>query len=306
MKSGCLLRRGRAPRALEIAVAACFGVLGCASGSSNDENGVHPAPAGNLLHALCDTVQGCCMATNRTFDSTLCLKKVEQAFTVPLSDTTLSYDAAKADQCLEAITRAAEACEFIDVTLCFASFRGALPVGAQCVQSFECASGPDGFAICGDDGRCSQPKRGADGAPCAYTCVKDVFGDLQCHAVDGGSPNGAACHVEDGLVCVATATAATCQPLSADCTQDPAASCPAGQACNFSSHQCYTPAKVGADCSATPCEAGAYCEGGVCASQKANGATCTMDAECLSAKCETGVCAVYSAAARDWCGNVAL
>jgi hypothetical protein len=256
-----------------------------------------------MVHAVCDNVQACCAAAHRTFNATNCLNKVTASFAVPLSDSKLSFDAAEAGRCIETVARAAEACESVDVTPCYAAFVGVLAVGAVCTTSFDCAAGADGFAVC--DGHCYQPKRGALGDPCSYTCVEDGSGNPDCHSPGAvSSSENAACYSENGLVCVATATAATCQPKSADCTQDPAGSCPAGQACSFTSHQCYTPAKVGAACTSTPCAAGAYCEGGVCALPKANGAACTMDAACLSAKCETGLCVVFSAAAKDWCGDV--
>lgn len=115
-----------------------------------------PIPKGRfqqaLVHAVCDDVQACCEAAHRTFDASLCVKKIQQSFTVPLSSSMDVYDPAKAGRCIDAVARVAEACGSIDVTPCCDAFVGTVPAGGQCMNSFDCASGADDFAICQADG----------------------------------------------------------------------------------------------------------------------------------------------------------
>jgi hypothetical protein len=256
-----------------------------------------------IVHAVCDTVQNCCMAAERGFNSTLCVKKVAQSFTVPLSDTTLYYDSGRAGRCLQQVTQAAQACQSVDVTPCYDAFVGSIQPGGPCAQSFECAAGPDGFAVCNYMGVCVQPPRGAYGQPCAYTCI-DGPGMPQCRSPGGQAGEGAACHSSNGLVCVqAPNGAATCQPASADCTQNPQGACQPGQTCNMTTGQCYLPAPVGGSCAAVPCGPGGYCANNLCYPQKPNASICGSDAECTSGKCEKALCVVYSQAAADWCGD---
>jgi hypothetical protein len=225
---------------------------------------------------------------------------------VPLSDTTLLYDSAQAGRCVQAVTSAAQACGSVDITTCYDAFVGNIPLGAACNSSFECAPGQFGFAVCGSDGTCGQPGRGALGQPCSYTCIEDGGAAPRCHSLFYGPAAGtaAACHSMDGLVCAANSTGgATCEPLSADCKQNPTLSCPAGELCNQMLGQCFVPVPVGGSCATTPCGSDGYCAAGVCYPVKPLAATCMDDIECQSGKCTRGLCVSYSQAAADWCGE---
>ena len=72
-------------------------ISGCSGGPAIDHNAFQQ----QIVHAVCDTVQNCCMAAERGFNSTNCLNKIAAAFTVPLSDTSLYYDSARAGQCVQ-------------------------------------------------------------------------------------------------------------------------------------------------------------------------------------------------------------
>ncbi|HEX4339093.1 MAG TPA: hypothetical protein VH062_24465 [Polyangiaceae bacterium] len=258
-----------------------------------------------LVHALCDSVQSCCTSAERQFDPVHCRTTVIQQFVVPLSDTTLIYDSVQAGRCIQAITAAAQSCSSVDISTCYDAFQGKFLVGAACQSSFECDQGPFGFAVCNASNVCEQPPRGTLGQPCTYTCIEGA-GLPHCKSVFYGLASGdaAACHSGDGLVCVANAMGtATCEPLSADCKQNPTASCPAGQECNLTSGQCFVPVPVGQSCATALCGADGYCTGGICYPVKANAAVCVQDVECASGKCDRGFCVTFSQAAAEWCGD---
>jgi hypothetical protein len=276
-----------------------------------DPNGGHVQQdefQSKIVHALCDSVQNCCRQANRGFDAVHCRQTVIQQFVVPLTDTSLLYDSAQAGRCVNAVTQAAQACQSVDVTTCFDAFIGNLPPGSACRTSFECAPGPSGYAVCGQDGTCSQPPRGVPGQSCAYSCIEDG-GMPKCRSVFYGvaAVTQAACHSQDGLVCVAGTTGTgTCQPLWADCKQNPAQSCPAGQFCDVATSKCFMPTPVGGACSpgVALCGSDGYCAGGLCYAVRPNATVCDNDIECASGKCETGFCVVYSKAASEWCGEI--
>ncbi len=274
---------------------------GCTGGDPSVE---HSQFQQQIVHAVCDTVQTCCTAAERGFNAMNCVDKVADAFTTPLSDGTLYYDSTLAGRCLQQVTQAAEACGTVDVTPCYDAFVGTVPPGGACSVIFDCAPGPDGFAICNYANVCEQPARGAYGQPCSYTCI-DGPGLPQCHAPQGmASAGGVACHSSNGLVCVIGPTgAATCEPQTADCTQNPTGACPQGQLCDMVSKQCYTPVPIGGSCAQVPCGPGGYCAGGVCTPQKPNAAQCADKSECASNDCEKGLCVPFSQAAQDWCGE---
>lgn len=281
------------------------GAAATTSGCNGDPGAVdHQVFQQKIVHAVCDTVQNCCTAAERGFNSPLCVKKVAQSFTVPLSDTTLYYDSGRAGRCLAQLTQAAQACQTVDLAPCYDAFVGSVPPGGPCMQSFECAAGPDGFAVCNSTtNTCEQPARGVYGQPCAYTCI-DGPGMPQCLSPNSQAGEGAACHSSNGLVCVQPASGqATCQPASADCKQNPLGACQPGQTCDMTSGQCYTPAPVGTSCMQVPCGTDGYCANNLCYPKKAVTAICGSDAECVSGKCEKALCVVYSQAAADWCGD---
>jgi hypothetical protein len=274
-------------------------ISGCSGGPAIDHNAFQQ----QIVHAVCDTVQNCCMAAERGFNSTNCLNKIAAAFTVPLSDTSLYYDSARAGQCVQQLTAQAQACQSVDYTPCYDAFVGNVPPGGACAQSFECAQGPDRFAVC-SNGVCVQPPRGVFGQPCSYSCI-DTAGMAHCQSPGAiAAGDGVACHSINGLVCVQPLNGmATCQPASADCRENPNGACQPGQTCDMTTGQCYVPTPIGGNCMQVPCAPGGYCAGSLCYPQKGIAVNCSQDSECLSGKCEKGLCVVYSQAAKDWCGD---
>jgi hypothetical protein len=278
-------------------------IVGCNSGDGSVDQGEFQS---QIIHALCDSVQQCCTTAERGFDPDNCRQRVITQFIGPLSDTTLIYDRAQAGRCIQAVSNAAQACNSVDVTTCFDAFIGNLPPGAQCSSSFECASGPDGFAVCDQNNICAQPVRGVAGQPCSFTCIENG-GMPRCHNIlygGGASADQAACHSNNGLACVLPASGpATCQNAAVDCKQNPTSACPPPMLCNVDLGQCYTPVPVGGSCAAAPCGSDGWCAQGICYPVKPNAATCATDVECQSGKCEKTFCVQYSKAAADWCGN---
>ena len=287
-----------------LSVAAAF-LAGCGDGQDHVRQEEFQS---EIVHALCDSVQQCCTMADRGFDAVHCRQTVIQQFVVPLTDTSLLYDSAQAGRCVRAVTEAAQACQSVDVSTCFDAFIGSLPPGSQCRTSFECAPGVNGYAVCGQDGLCAQPARGVLGQPCAYSCIEDG-GMPRCRSVFYGvaASTQAACHSQDGLVCVASNSGVgTCQAVALDCKQNPDHSCAPGQFCDMATSKCYTPVPVGGACSpgVAICGSEGYCASGICYPVKPNAQMCTADVECASGKCEVGFCVVYSKAAADWCGEV--
>ena len=294
------------------ALAICSGAAAAASGcAGSDPSHVQQDQfQAQIIHALCDSVLACCTAAHRGFDPVHCRQTVVQEFVVPLSDTTLLYDSAQAGRCVQAVTAAAQACQSVDITTCYDAFIGNIPPGSPCKSSFECEPGPDAFAVCGPDNLCAQPRRGALGDPCAFSCIEDGV-MAHCHSIFYGPQSGssAACHSANGLVCVETAMgSANCEPLSADCRQNPTQACPpTAPACNLMTGQCFVPVPLGGACTATaPCSSDGYCAAGICYPVKANAIPCAQDVECASGKCDHGFCVVYSQAAATWCGESTL
>jgi len=290
---------------LLFALASFLGVVTAISGCTGDDPVDRSSFQQQIIHAVCDTVQECCITSERGFNSVNCVQKVAQDYAVPLSDGNLSYDPQRAGRCIQQITQAAQACQPFDVTSCYDAFVGHVPVGGQCAQAFDCDPGPNGFAVCNlTTNLCEQPARGTQGAPCSYSCV-DSANFPQCHSPQGmAAGDAAACHSIDGLVCVAAPTGvATCQPLAADCAQNPTGSCPPGYLCNTMTSQCYVPAPVGGSCAQVLCIPGAYCAAGVCYPVKPNTAPCGGNTECASNRCEKGLCVANSPAADAWCGE---
>jgi hypothetical protein len=297
---GLLTRIGLVVGSFGIASAA---VAGCGDDPSHVQQNEFQA---KMVHALCDSVQGCCTTAEREFDAVGCSRAVQRQFVVPLSDTTLLYDSAQAGACIQAVTQAAQACRTVDPTTCFNAFIGNKPPGTPCMSSFECAPGSGGYAVCSQDGMCVQPNRGVAGEVCSFTCIEGD-GAPRCKSVFYGPSAGqqAACHTENGLVCVTSTTGpATCQSMAADCKQSPTNACPTGQLCDVNADRCYVPTPVGGSCAQNPCGKDGYCAGAVCVPLKPNAATCAQDGECQSGKCENSFCVVYSQAAAAWCGPI--
>src|SRR5882724_5488076 len=145
-------------------------IVGCGSSGGHVQQSEFQS---EIIRALCGSVQQCCTAAERGFDPDHCRQTVISTFVVPLSDTTLIYNADQAGRCINAVTKAAEACTTVDVTTCFDAFIGNLPPGSACNSSFECAPGPYVFAVCVQNGVCAQPPRGVMGQTCSFSCVEN-------------------------------------------------------------------------------------------------------------------------------------
>src|SRR5262245_34829870 len=91
-----------------------------------------------MVHALCDRVQACCTTAQREFNAVFCRDSVIRQFVNPLSNTSLRYDSSQAGACIDAVNRAAQACDTVDPTTCYNAFIGNKPPGAMCQLSFEC------------------------------------------------------------------------------------------------------------------------------------------------------------------------
>ncbi|HZL16908.1 MAG TPA: hypothetical protein VFG23_04075 [Polyangia bacterium] len=76
--------------------------------------------------------------------------------------------------------------------------------------------------------------------------------------------------------------------------------CPGGYACDVGSKACRTTCSANLQCQAT-----SYCNGSTekCMAQKADGVTCTTDAECTNGHCASGVCCQTACAAPNTCND---
>jgi len=287
----------------------CFSVslVLAACGSGDSEVGESSFSV-ELVHAVCDTVVNCCNDAELGFNATTCKQTVLGQFGDRSTSTGVRYDATEAANCVESSRRLSASCVTIPPTVCSNVFRGLLPPGSPCQESYQCDPGPQGYGVCGTTGVCEWPARGTVGALCAYSCRSGPQ-RAECRNVYGGPPPvQTTCFEDDGLFCFVNPGGqgdATCQPISADCRQrmDKDKACPPGGYCDGASGVCLPYAPVGGSCAAAQCVPEGFCANGVCYPKQPVPAACTDRVQCLSDRCNGGFCTMYSAAAVVMCAG---
>ena len=291
---------------------ACLGlVLGvaCSSGSGGS-GGLPGSSSGSFVGNYCSLIEPCCAQAGLSTSGTLC-----QAF----ADATASlgtYQSAEGEACIagmKAESSSGTLCTTLgnDVPSCslvFSSSNGNVPAGGPCTQDSDCSRSAGGGATCFDnfafeDGgttqteTCIQTMVGAAGdGPCVGT-VEATETDYEWSGSGPPPASGYTCAVASGLTCDPTtqkclALATTGQVCDSD------SDCVAADYCAFgtSASQCTVRLADGASCASasTGCLTTSYCDGTslTCKPLLANGASCTVNTECVSQQCVNDVCAV--------------
>jgi uncharacterized repeat protein (TIGR01451 family) len=168
--------------------------------------------------------------------------------------------------------------------------------GTACSTTDECRSGSCVDGLCCDTactGQCEACN--LEGAPGTCSPVSGVPAGGRPLCADDGSGCGGACDGTHGLACAYPTTAcrdASCEDgvatLAASC--DGAGSCPPELTEGCAPYVCGATACNGTCAADQDCVAGQYCSGGICADQRADGATCDLDTQCQDGHCVDGLC----------------
>lgn len=180
--------------------------------------------------------------------------------------------------------------------------------GGSCSSSSDCDTGNCVDGVCCKVSSCSACQTCNGSSPGECTPVKNTTDDscngakscdgaANCKLINGqGCGAGSDCvttNCIDGVccdgacggacdACNVTGKVGTCSNVAAGSDGTP--SC-APYACSGTSGACGNSCKVSADCAKS-----AYCSGGKCVADKADGAACTAGDECKSGNCVDGVC----------------
>jgi hypothetical protein len=263
---------------------------------------------GRLVDATCGGVGTCCVSNGFAFDQAACEALVASQSTGNACPAGTAYDPQLAGDCVAATRLSYTAC--VEPRTCDHPCVGTKPLGAECLQTSECATSATGTVVCWYSdvymsltGVCSVLLRGTVGAACNVTCTAETGpGTMeQCNrGVEPPPPGPGAepatlpatptdCYTSDGLFC---GSDWTCHPLGAPGApcMTPFA-CQQGAYCDTVTSSCVARPAIGSACGLKSlCVEGAYCSSGVCASKRAAGEPCT-GGECAG-KCDTatGTC----------------
>ncbi|MEZ4220592.1 MAG: hypothetical protein R3B13_06640 [Polyangiaceae bacterium] len=293
--------RNRSP--FFVILASVFLSVSCGGSSSDGGGGSAPIPRDQALQrfidAVCGSIAPCCQQSGYTFDDAGCRSMWGQTLQEGVFgyQATTTYDAALAAQCLDQVTASVNSCGILPTTTaCRGMVKGALPEGASCSASFECAAPAGGDASC-SDAKCVQYPRGKSGEPCGETCTEGP-GLTTCYG--GSSTVGTAiCFTNDGLAC---GMSGNCEPLAKGGQPCTSGGCEAGMFCN--GQACVQQSAAGHTCqNSDGCVDSAYCDfdTGNCTVKKANGQVCQSSDECAGGRCAENKCAQRSVASSSIC-----
>jgi hypothetical protein len=239
----------------------------------------------DLARARCEqTALTCCPLASMEDEFPTCVQDLAEA-SVPMVPLEGAFDADAAAVCLAAVGRSVTDCptpfdagdpaewNIADAPdECARAVAGALPAGASCVQTAECALPPSGVVRC-DSGACRQYRVGAEGDACG-----EVGGNV-----------AVVCRPSDDLYCAAEGVCAPTLPPGAECFHYAACTSPA--LCDFSQSRCVSP-MAGVPCDNDTQCVGLRCDPGtsLCVDLLPRGEACTYDEECASGGCLDGTC----------------
>ncbi|HEX6767091.1 MAG TPA: hypothetical protein VF103_16455, partial [Polyangiaceae bacterium] len=249
-----------------------------------------------LSGAFCDGLAGCCTAAGLTYDGAACRTTPAYMLGVSLLPPgyQVAWDGAAGEQCIAAYAAMATACaptqEALDAasTACALAklYRPTLAAGEPCKDSVECLPIDGVPALCTnvgpslEDSRCAPnphpfpTRHGVLGDPCSASCT----GNAPSSCSGGPAPAGGidtACYVSEGF------------------------------SCDFVTQRCIALAALGESCTDRGCGGQTYCDGGVCAAKKPDGAACGAYEACEHGRCSEGVCVLPTLASPMLCSATA-
>jgi hypothetical protein len=268
--------------------------------------------ATSFASTFCDSIAACCRQAG--YDPSSCRATLEPLLTASanlrLSSPNVVYDEVVAANCLNAERAALVACTDQNLAdqvenACTGLFRGTVPEGGSCGESYECATPASGYVTC-NAGVCTgspdefpgDMAHAAAGQACGGTCSGDANG-AGCSG--SGSSTTAACWIQDGLYCsndVCVAVPAIGQP------------CGGGSYCVAEGHcesgTCVADIATGPCTSSDGCVSTSYCDFDTrqCTPLKANGAACNIYSECVGGQCEADRCRTWSIATAASCAGL--
>lgn len=304
-------------------IAACGGTTAATPEDSPAPPVEESAFAQAVANAWCANLGACCATWSYTYSQQACEAAMREFVqkdyvdrAAPLSG--VSYDAAKAGECVQLSGVIAAACAPTDQQIeaanaaCMGAYVGTKVAGQPCSDDLECAPGSDGQARCDESGSghtCVDQEpftqaHGAAGEACAETCAADPGGGTTCWGTSSTS-GSASCYVEDGLACSSGGICAPLSPLGQACETG---GCVVGATCE--SGTCVEQRSAGEPCTSSgSCKDGLYCDWVatlVCTASKSNGAACASSEECTSYSCDAGKCVPPNLVANEWaCSGVA-
>jgi hypothetical protein len=296
-------------------------VAACGGGSSGGSSGAIATDSSSFTKQYCDLIGGnCCPKIGKTYNATSC-----QAL-FALAGNGGTYDPGAGSSCLSALQTASASANFCDSpgsdantkTACNGVYKTAAGTGkqpgAECANSSECASSPDGDVTCAttfnsnnsETKTCRVSVRAKEGDPCNGT----KKGNVTSYSGTEDPARIGICWDDDQLYCQQIAGTNGAQQtykcakyaaIGAVCSgSGPTAECVSGAYCDsLKTKTCVADAPVGADCGGTTfatCIDAAYCDqtSKKCVAALAVGAACTTSTECgtnnscVNNKCQAG------------------
>ena len=265
--------------------------------------------------AFCTSIAPCCASQSYAHDTDVCRAVLEAALTALVryyqGQPNVSFDQEEAGRCVNAVRTAYSACTDRDAYEAVDDgcdmFRGTVPTGGSCHESFECADSGNDSVSC-ETGVCTEYSDPGDpfdaphatsGAACNYTC--DTSGS--CSGSGGDTVTGV-CWTSDGLVCGSSGTCVAAPTVGSACVS---------YHCGVDAHCEGTVCVV--NTATGPCPGGdgdclstSYCDytgdSSQCVPRKANGELCDSSYECVSDKCVGDRCVPWSAANPELCAGL--
>jgi hypothetical protein len=227
------------------------------------------------------------------------------------------FDPAAGARCLLEMKNAQGCGKDVTVPACNYVYRGTIGAGESCTATPDCALPSNGYASICDDlrGICVALIRGALYDECQQSCEVRTDGRVPCvwGPVSNPYSDGSivvSCLRNDGLACGDNGWCIALATTGEYCVND--SSCSRELYCATAlGNVCQPRGKVGASCVddyTMPCVVSAYCNAGICAQKKSNGADCKLDTECQgycnwnvnSDGSTAGICADLNALAHNF------
>ena len=258
-------------------------ISACGPGGSGGSGGSGNEDYDTFIEASCDWSRGCCERAGMSIEALVDCEA--QAQTGQLSRSVQSGKLELIEpllsECIATLRTLASTCDLSDESqVCGMFFRGTVPTGGACDDTFECARTSDPVtclpSTSSDDapGVCRTLRRASTGEPCILTSDDATYGLWHGSGLSVADAELAHCDQREGLYC------------------------------SFPERICKPDIAEGGACVDLGCKAGLYCDG-TCQPYRQLGDPCTSDLDCIGHRlmCTSGVCTQISFADADFCAG---